>query len=1015
MRKILFFLLLHAVSMQQIIIAQTCSATITAGGPTTFCAGGTVRLSANTGGNTWSRKADFGGLSRQGAASFTIGSKGYIGTGQDAARNKTNDFWEYDPTNDTWTQKANFGGSGRINAVGLSIGSKGYIGTGYDVGNKRDFWEYDPTLNTWTQKANYGGTFRTGATGFSIGNKGYIGTGKSGTRKNDFWEYDPATNTWAQKANFPGTGRDGATSFSIGTKGYLGLGFDISGSIKSDFYEYNPTNDTWVQKANFAGSLRHQAVGFSIGNSGYAAFGINVNVRKNDLWQYTPLNNSWTQKAVFPGTARRYASVFVIDGFAYAGMGQDQKGAIKKDIWSYEPSYTHLWSSGEISSSIDVTTSGSYTVTVSTSVGCNATSAATDVLVKTLAAISDVSASVNPVCPGTTTNLTANGVEGTNALVNWWTGSGGTGTNLGNGTSLNGVGPGIYYAVVTADCGTQQEASITITENVDAGILSADAAANPICGTSTTTLTATGVTGTNATVNWWTGAGGTGTNLGSGTTLPNVARGTYYARVTADCGTPAEASVTIDTILVTRSDTTVAICNSYRWNDSTYKISGDYEFITTGSSGCDSVATLHLTILSVTSTFSKLDAACFADSSGSLIIMPTYGVWPFTYRIGTVSSYVPDSIFTNLRAGSYRVSILDAEGCAGISDQIIIGQTPAITATYSSTNVTCVGTPTGSITVNPTSGVPPYLYKLGTSGTYGTSNNFTNLKAGSYRVYIQDANGCTGKTPYIRVAQAALITGNLNIVPPTCHGTATGSLSVTPTNGVSPYQYRLGTTGTYGVSNTFINLKAGSYRLYIQDATGCIGSSSVPITQPTAVTATEVHSDATCIGGTDGSITVSASGGTPPYEYKFGTAGTYGVTNNFTGLSAGIYRIFVKDANDCLANSVAVTLNEAPISCGPKIIPVKYSKTTKEAINQPFEIVLLSNPTINQFSMLVRSSSEQKIETRVLNINGKIVYQGKILPNQTITFGHQFQSGIYMVEVRQGEMLKTIKAIKIES
>ena len=86
MRKILFFLLLQAVSMQQIIIAQTCSATITAGGPTTFCAGGTVRLSANTGGNTWSGKADFGGLSRQGAASFTIGSKGYIGTGQVAAR-----------------------------------------------------------------------------------------------------------------------------------------------------------------------------------------------------------------------------------------------------------------------------------------------------------------------------------------------------------------------------------------------------------------------------------------------------------------------------------------------------------------------------------------------------------------------------------------------------------------------------------------------------------------------------------------------------------------------------------------------------------------------------------------------------------------------------------------------------------------------------------------------------------------------------------------------------------------
>ncbi len=1013
MQKLLFFLFLAF--LLQNSNAQTCTATITAGGPTTFCSGGSVQLSANTGGNIWTRKADFGGVSRQGAASFSIGSKGYIGTGQDAGGNKTTDFWEYDPISNAWTQKADFGGTARINAVGLGIGSKGYIGTGYDVGNKRDFWEYDPALNTWTQKANFGGTFRTGAAGFTIGNKGYIGTGKSGTRKNDFWEYNPATDTWAQKANFSGTARDGATAFCINGKGYMGLGYDITGVIKSDFYEYDPANDTWNQKASFTGPSRHQAVGFCVGNSGYAALGINGAVRRNDLWEYNPISNSWIQKANFGGTPRRYASAFVIDGMAYVGMGQDQKGAIKKDIWQYEASYTHLWSSGETTASIDVTMSGSYTVTVSTSSGCSATSGITEVLVKTLAAITDVTASVNPICTGTTTDLTANGVAGTNAVVNWWTAPGGTGTNLGSGTTLTGVGQGTYYAVVTADCGTPQEASITIIENVDAGIVSADAAANPICGTSTTTLTATGVTGTNATVNWWTGPGGTGSNLGSGTTLPNVSKGIYYARVTADCGTPAEASVTIDTILVTRSDTTVAICNSYRWNDSTYKISGDYEFITTGSSGCDSVATLHLTILSVTSTFSKLDAACFADSSGSLIITPTFGVWPYTYKIGTVSSYVPDSVFTNLRAGSYRVSILDADGCAGISDQIIIGQTPAITATHSSTNVTCTGTPTGSITVNPTSGVPPYMYKLGNSGTFGISNSFTNLKAGNYRVFIQDANGCTGRTNYIRVEQAPALTGTYNIFPPICHGTATGSLSVTPTNGVSPYLFRLGTTGSYNPGNSFVNLKAGSYRVYIQDATGCIGSSSVPITQPTAVSTSETHSDVTCIGGTDGSITVTATGGTPPYEYKFGTAGTFGPTNNFTGLSAGTYRVFVKDANDCQGNSVGIVLTEAPVSCGPKIIPAKYSRPAKETIGKPFEVVLLANPTVNQFNLLVRSSSDQKIETRIVDVNGKVVYQGRNLPNQIFTFGYQLQAGIYMVEVRQGEVVKIVKAIKIKS
>ena len=68
-------------------------------------------------------------------------------------------------------------------AVGFSIGSKGYIGTGLLIVtfHFKDFWEYDPATNTWTQKADFGGTARTNAVGFSIGSKGYIGTGNDGS------------------------------------------------------------------------------------------------------------------------------------------------------------------------------------------------------------------------------------------------------------------------------------------------------------------------------------------------------------------------------------------------------------------------------------------------------------------------------------------------------------------------------------------------------------------------------------------------------------------------------------------------------------------------------------------------------------------------------------------------------------------------------------------------------------------------------------------------------------------
>ena len=128
------------------------------------------------------------------AVGFSIGNKGYVGTGLDINGQTKNDFWEYDPTFDVWTQKKYFGyvGGGACFAVGFSIGNRGYIGLG--AFNYEDaFWEYDTTTNNWTQKVNFTGTPRSRAVGFSIGNKGYIGTGWDiyYQKRNDFWEYTP--------------------------------------------------------------------------------------------------------------------------------------------------------------------------------------------------------------------------------------------------------------------------------------------------------------------------------------------------------------------------------------------------------------------------------------------------------------------------------------------------------------------------------------------------------------------------------------------------------------------------------------------------------------------------------------------------------------------------------------------------------------------------------------------------------------------------------------------------------
>ncbi len=99
-------------------------------------------------------------------------------------------------------------------------------------------------------------------------------------------------------------------------------------------------------------------------------------------------------------------------------------------------------------------------------------------------------------------------------------------------------------------CSNIAEGKAVITVRTNVGITSVTAESSPICSTATTTLTAHGVTGSNAQITWWTGAGGTGTRLGTGPILNNAAPGTYYANVTGDCGISAEASVIVEHIVL---------------------------------------------------------------------------------------------------------------------------------------------------------------------------------------------------------------------------------------------------------------------------------------------------------------------------------------------------------------------------------------------------------------------------------------------------------------------------------
>jgi N-acetylneuraminic acid mutarotase len=149
--------------------------------------------------DTWTRKKDFPGWGVNSAAGFVIGDRGYMGTGaiDGAVWTTTCDFWEYDPAGDSWTKRADFPGVTRGYAQGFAIGSKGYIGLGVQYVQPMivpvDLWEYDPQSNAWTRQPDLPASGRGMAVSFVIDSRGYVGLGNgAGSSDNrDVWKFTP--------------------------------------------------------------------------------------------------------------------------------------------------------------------------------------------------------------------------------------------------------------------------------------------------------------------------------------------------------------------------------------------------------------------------------------------------------------------------------------------------------------------------------------------------------------------------------------------------------------------------------------------------------------------------------------------------------------------------------------------------------------------------------------------------------------------------------------------------------
>ncbi|MBL4578241.1 MAG: PKD domain-containing protein, partial [Flavobacteriales bacterium] len=361
---------------------------------------------------------------------------------------------------------------------------------------------------------------------------------------------------------------------------------------------------------------------------------------------------------------------------------------------------------------------------------------------------------------------------------------------------------------------------------------------------------------------------------------------------------------------------------TYLWNDpgtqanatATGLCSGLYNVLVTDANGCNRSSGITVTDgAAINIAVSSVDESC-GNANGAATAIPSGGTGPYTY-IWDDPGVQTSQTASGLAAGTYNVTVTDVNGCAVSTDLFsaaVISSTPPISdATATATNVSCNGGTDGTASGTATTGIGPYTYAWNDPGNQ-TGQMATGLGTGTYTVTITDAFGCfmTATAPAITEPIAiALSTTSSNA---TC-GNFDGSATVTiNSGGLAPFTYLWDDPGTQNTA-TATGLAAGGYTIVVTDANGCTGSSSATVTDAGAPLATTTGFSLNCNGDVNGTVTVTANGGAPPYTYLWNDPGAQ--TNAIaTGLGGGTYTATVTDAVGCVAAENATVTEPAALS-----------------------------------------------------------------------------------------------------
>ena len=637
------------------------------------------------------------------------------------------------------------------------------------------------------------------------------------------------------------------------------------------------------------------------------------------------VNFTLTQPAAALSLSAIHTDVSCFDG---------NDGTIDLTVIGGTTGYTFQWTNNtpmQLSAATEDLTAlsaNTYNVTVTDANGC------TEELSHT---ISEPSAALN----GTflITDVSCNG--GTDGAVNLTT-SGGTApyayswSNAALSEDISSLSAGSYTANITDAKGCTFSASATVAEPAEplTGNISVT---NVLCfgdatgmldlnvegGTSgysfnwsnaSTTEDVTGLTAGNYSVDI-TDAKGCTLNLTATIAQPAAALSSVNVTTAVNCydGTDGAAQVTVS------GGTTPY---SYQWNNSSSVIisdtdnalnaigADDYTVDIEDANGCHFIQTLSVTqpAQPVGIISAVTDNVCFGATAGQIDITVTGGTTAYGYSWSNGNS---SEDITALTSGTYTVTVTDANGCVETHTATITEPSSAVSASIVSQNVRCSGGSNGYAQVTASGGTMPYTY----SWSNGVSTDVNDgLVAGIYTVTVTDVNGCTANSG-VNLTEPTSGIGITNTTSNvTCHGLADGTITVNITGGTTPYAVYFGdtTNAMFHTQNnyTISELIAGTYHVITIDASGCSSEAFITVTEPDTISLSFITTPASCYNGSDGTIDLTVSGGTPAFTYLWTNGLT---TEDISGLTAGTYTVLVKDANSCTMTGSATVEQPAEL------------------------------------------------------------------------------------------------------